>query len=82
MDLIKGVVGVGEEDNESCFPSMSLKDRLIGFAICFGIGTLLQILSMGSFIGILVGKTSKFAILYTLGNIVSITGYNNIIYII
>ena len=26
--------------NHSCFPSLTLTQRVIGFAICFGIGTL------------------------------------------
>ena len=73
MDLITNIVSP-EENNESCFPTLSLKERLMGFAVCFGIGTLLQILSMGSFVGVLLGKTSKFALLYTFGNIVSLVG--------
>ena len=73
MEAIKNVV-MPEEQNESCFPTLSLRERLIGFAVCFGIGTFLQILSFGSFIGVIFGKTAKFAILYTFGNIVSIVG--------
>lgn len=72
MDLIKNIVT--PESNDSCFPSLSIKERLIGFAICFAVGSLLQVLSMGAFIGLIVGKTSKFAILYTFGNIVSLVG--------
>jgi hypothetical protein len=60
--------------NDSCFPTLSLKERLIGFAICFGIGLLIQFLSMGSLVGLLVGKASKFAFMYTLGNIISLCG--------
>jgi len=30
---------------------MSLKERMIGFAICFGIGLLIQLMSFGSFVG-------------------------------
>ena len=35
----------GQEENESIFPSLSLKERLIGFAICFGLGSFFQFLS-------------------------------------
>lgn len=30
--------GSRDEDNESCFPSLTYKERIIGFLICFGIG--------------------------------------------
>jgi hypothetical protein len=60
--------------NESCFPSLSLKERLIGFGICFGVGLLIQFLSMGSLLGLIVGKANKFAFMYTLGNIISLCG--------
>jgi hypothetical protein len=63
-----------EKDNDSCFPSLSLKERLIGFGICSILGMLIQFLSMGSLIGFFLGKTSKFAFLYTFGNIVSLIG--------
>jgi hypothetical protein len=64
----------GNNDNDSCFPTLSLKERLIGFGICFGLGFLIQFLSMGSLVGLFLGKTSKFAFLYTLGNIISLLG--------
>jgi len=70
--MIKSIVT--PENNDSCFPTLSIKERLIGFAVCFAVGSLLQVLSMGAFIGILLGKTFKFAILYTFGNIVSLIG--------
>jgi len=72
MDAIKNIIT--PEDNDSCFPTLSLKERLMGFAVCFAVGSLLQVLSMGSFIGIIVGNTAKFAVLYTFGNIISLTG--------
>jgi hypothetical protein len=72
MDLIKNIVT--PENNDSIFPTLSLKERLIGFAICFVVGTFLQILSTASFLMIMTGKIKKFAILYTFGNIVSLMG--------
>ena len=63
-----------DNENDSIFPSLSLKERLIGFAICFGLGMLFQFMSMGSIIGVLLGRPNKFAFLYTCGNIISIFG--------
>lgn len=63
-----------KEENDSIFPSLSLKERLIGFAVCFLLGFLFQFMSMGSLVGVLMGRASKFAFLYTCGNIVSIFG--------
>jgi hypothetical protein len=64
----------GQNENESLFPSLSLKERLMGFGICFILGMLIQFLSMGSLVGFFLGKTSKFAFLYTVGNIISLLG--------
>ena len=75
-----------QNDNESCFPTLSFRERMIGFAICFALGkfnikkiyslhfsgTLIQILSFGSFLGILKGSPEKFAITYTMGNIIAL----------
>ena len=63
-----------EEENNSIFPTLSLKDRLIGFAICFVFGYLLEFMALGSLAGLLLGRTKKFAFLYTAGNIVAIFG--------
>ena len=63
-----------QEQEESCFPSLTYKERMIGFGICFGMGTLIQILSMGSVIGLLLGKPGKFAVMFSFGNIFSIFG--------
>ncbi len=64
----------GKEQNDSCFPSLSYKERLTGFLICFALGMVIQFFSVGSLMGLVLGKISKFAFLYTLGNIVSLTG--------
>ena len=66
--------GSSNQENDSIFPSLSLKERLIGFVICFGLGFLFQIMSMGSILGVLLGRPNKFAFLYTCGNIISIFG--------
>ena len=66
--------GRNEDENDSIFPSLSLKERLIGFGICFGLGLLFQFMSMGSIVGVLLGRPNKFAFLYTCGNLISIFG--------
>ena len=74
QDFLLSLGGGNDNENDSIFPSLSLKERLIGFAICFGLGMLFQFMSMGSIIGVLVGRPNKFAFLYTCGNIISIFG--------
>ena len=64
----------GQDENESIFPTLSLKERLIGFGICFGLGSIFQFLSMGSLASVFLGHANKFAFLYTCGNIITIFG--------
>ena len=66
--------GGNDEENDSIFPSLSLKERLMGFGICFGLGLLFQFMSFGSMVGVLLGRPNKFAFLYTCGNLISIFG--------
>lgn len=63
-----------QEKKEACFPSLTYKERMIGFAVCFGMGLLIQIFSMGSLFKLLIGKPGKFAVMYSFGNIFSIFG--------
>ena len=74
QDFLLSFGGGNDNENDSIFPSLSLKERLIGFAICFGLGMLFQFMSMGSIVGVLLGRPNKFAFLYTCGNIISIFG--------
>ena len=64
----------GQQENESIFFFFLFKERLIGFILCFLLGLIFQIMSMGSLVGVLLGRANKFAFLYTCGNIVSIFG--------
>jgi hypothetical protein len=73
---------ISNQSNESCFPTLSYTERLIGFGICFvvgikkfTIGYLIQLLSFGAFLGVLTGSPAKFAIIYSVGNILSLVGY-------
>eukprot|EP00933_Yihiella_yeosuensis_P014698 TRINITY_DN13066_c1_g1_i1.p1 TRINITY_DN13066_c1_g1~~TRINITY_DN13066_c1_g1_i1.p1 ORF type:complete len:193 (-),score=31.37 TRINITY_DN13066_c1_g1_i1:39-617(-) len=65
-----------EEDNffESCCPRITLRQRLFGWLCCFGMGLLLQAASFGSVVRALMGHPGHFALVYTLGNMVAMTG--------
>jgi len=80
MDKLKRVLrgddGTDSVDEERGFvdqaldaSTLSWSTRIKGFAICFGLGLFISILGT---IMIYTGSTTKFAILYSLGNIVSI----------
>ena len=77
-----------EDENESCFPNLSWKERILGFTLCFLLGPsftsllflfqilgiLIEIVSFGSIFGILVGSPGKFAFTYTLANLILLIG--------
>ena len=52
-------------------PTLSYRQRLTGFAICFCLGLLLSLTSLTSFSAILVGNPMPFAFKYTFGNVLS-----------
>ncbi|CBZ52347.1 SFT2 domain containing 1, related [Neospora caninum Liverpool] len=65
-----------EEEEEwcCCFPPLTLTERLLGWLTCF-IGCLvISSLALGSFQDLVRGKSTKFAIAYTLGNCVGLLG--------
>ena len=71
-----------QQDNETCFPSLSWNERLIGFAICCVLGNIslksgyiIQILSFGAFISLATGNPAKFALVYSFGNILALAAY-------
>lgn len=66
----------GENENESCFPKLSFKERLIGFGLCCAFGWFISIMSFGSAFGIMTGSPEKFAISYSLGNFLTLLGNN------
>lgn len=57
-----------------CCPSLSLEMRVIGVVACFGIGAVLSFLSLLTIPKVLQGDPTPFALLYTSGNIVSLSG--------
>jgi len=80
MDKLKRVLrgddGTDSVDEERGFvdqaldaSTLSWSTRIKGFAICFGLGLFISILGSIMFY---TGSTTKFAILYSLGNIVAL----------
>jgi Got1/Sft2-like family len=63
-----------EETDSSCLPALSFKERLIGFFTCMSLGILIEFISLGSMIGLLTGSPTRYALSFTLGNILSILG--------
>ena len=65
----------GQNDNVSCFPRLSLKERLIAFAILQGLGILLQLGSLMRLLkAIATNEEERFALVYSAGNVMSILG--------
>lgn len=64
-----------EEEKEDCCPSLTFKERLMGFAICSVLGFLIELISIGALIKLFGGNPYKFGLLFTFGNILSVVGY-------
>ena len=62
-----------EEAIETLCPSLTFRQRVYGFGICFGIGCLISLASMTHFHMLLAGKPAPFAVTYTIGNIVELS---------
>lgn len=58
-----------EEQQSSLCPGLSLKERLIGFGICAGVGFLF---SLFSWVAVFRRQFGTFAIIYTLSNVFAI----------
>lgn len=57
-----------EAANDSCLPSLTRKQRIVGFAGTLLMGCFCMVLA-GLYIPVLVFKARKFALLYTLGSL-------------
>ena len=53
--------------NKSACPSLPLKTRLQGWAVCFGVGCAMSILSASLLGNIMKGHMTKFAVVYIIG---------------
>lgn len=62
-----------EEEVCSIFPQMTYQQRLIGCVACLIIGFFLSLGSVFRLIQLLEGDPVPFAVMYTLGNIISIS---------
>jgi hypothetical protein len=63
-----------EEQEEGCIPKLSLTERLVGFGICTLLGYFIQFISFGAIIGVATGNPGKFALAYSIGNLLSLCG--------
>jgi len=61
-----------EEIINGICPSLTFKQRLYGFCICFCIGCVISLTSMLSFSKMIAGNPAPFAIKYSLGNIIAL----------
>ena len=57
--------------NRSLCPSLSLKTRVYGWLICFALGWIVSLASTGMIVRVATNPI-KFAVLYTIGTIVSL----------
>eukprot|EP00386_Alphamonas_edax_P007899 GDKI01026139.1.p1 GENE.GDKI01026139.1~~GDKI01026139.1.p1 ORF type:complete len:177 (+),score=14.84 GDKI01026139.1:68-598(+) len=78
MPLLQRITGQQQEEEDegvasmSCFPSLTYYERIMGFTACFLAGTIIWLFSFGSFTEMLTGNPSRFALTYTLGNVISL----------
>ncbi len=70
--LVTTEVGQKLLTKDSACPSLPVKYRIWGFCICFILGLILSFFSTFMFIFGAIKQPYKFAVLYTLGNIVSL----------
>lgn len=63
---------LSNEEEESCLPSLTYRERLIAFAVTFGLGLLIDLISIGSIFGLFLGNPVRYAMSLTLGNVLSI----------
>ncbi|TMW52605.1 hypothetical protein DOY81_002299 [Sarcophaga bullata] len=57
-----------KDTQDSCCPKLSRLQRIVGFVACLGMGTLCMTISM-FYIPVLLLKTRKFSLLYTMGSL-------------
>eukprot|EP01071_Lankesteria_metandrocarpae_P001229 Lankesteria_metandrocarpae@DN1395_c0_g1_i1.p1 len=62
----------GNDASESCCPSLTWTERILGFSVCFAAGVIVSLASLTSLTEAFLGMPTKFAIGYTLGNLLSL----------
>ncbi|XP_061389748.1 uncharacterized protein LOC133324941 [Musca vetustissima] len=63
-----------KDTQDSCCPKLSRLQRIVGFVACLGMGTLCITISL-FYIPVLLLKTRKFSLLYTLGSLFFILSF-------
>lgn len=63
-----------DADTWCCCEPLNSTEKLLGWLTCFLGGLILSAISMGSFNDMLIGKNNKFAVTYTIGNIIGLAG--------
>merc|ERR1711907_259990 len=72
MKASVGMSGPGQLDGE-CF-SLTYEQRIYSFIGCLVLGGCIYVLSCFTFVDLMRGEPEKFVILYTLGNIIALSG--------
>ena len=60
------------QSEDSIFPSLTLRQRVIGWLSCYSIGISLTFLSFGSLAQLILGRPKRFALLYSVGNLTAV----------
>ncbi|OEH77259.1 hypothetical protein cyc_01343 [Cyclospora cayetanensis] len=63
-----------DSDTWCCCEPLNNTERILGWLTCFLGGLVLSAVSMGSFNDMLLGKNNKFAVTYTVGNVIGLAG--------
>jgi hypothetical protein len=72
QSLRENWMGGSADENTSIFPQLSWHQRLFGFGACWFLGCVLNLCSFGSMFQLLTGRPVKFAITYTIGNLLTL----------
>ena len=67
-----GLSALAADENVSVFPALSWQQRLFGFGSCWFLGCVLNLCSFSSMFQLLTGRPEKFAIMYTIGNFLTL----------
>ncbi|KAJ1627562.1 Got1/Sft2-like family-domain-containing protein [Pavlovales sp. CCMP2436] len=57
--------------DQACIPNLSMRQRLVGFAACFVLGSVLSLGSISSFGSLVAGNPASFALQFSAGNLLS-----------
>ncbi|KAL4506492.1 hypothetical protein ABPG72_000063 [Tetrahymena utriculariae] len=73
LPLISSAAGISSDDDDNSWcPNLTFTQRLIGFGCCTALGWWIQAMSFASILGVVTGNPYKFAIAFTIGNLITI----------